>query len=546
MADAALLKTKSQLDNRDFNKGVQQMKQQMKDLNKVSSDAFAAIGDALGVDVYKIRQFSSALQGLDKRLTDTGSAGSKAFGSIASSITPVAAGIAGLGLAAAIAAFKQLNAEATAFESTIQGGAVKVQTDAYVETYGQALRDASGAGEKASTARNTWREMWATVSGAFRSGFDFEAMTAANQAGERAKAIAKELYDIALKQKENSVKVSEIDAKIAIQREIISDRTKTAEERAEALATAQALITQKLNLQLPLEKRRRDLLVEYNGLASTTMKQYDAEVAAKISVNNLVQQEAAEQRQLLRQQKQINDELDKTKAAAKAIADSRASLAANRPSPIGNAPTGGLSYEMPVTLAPVTKTQIDEFKVLFSKDFGEINIGIGIDPASVEKLHDISNEVTAMAQDMAVTIGEAFGNLFADLATGENAFGNFANAAISAFGDMAVSVGKIAIEMGLASEGIKAALKLGNPYVAIAAGVALVALGTAVKSGLANIANGNYSASSSMATTTSPSTLDSDFNTKEMTVNVTGTLKADGNQLVAVIQNTQNRNSYTG
>ncbi|WP_200974424.1 hypothetical protein [Echinicola sp. 20G] len=48
-------------------------------------------------------------------------------------------------------------------------------------------------------------------------------------------------------------------------------------------------------------------------------------------------------------------------------------------------------------------------------------------------------------------------------------------------------LGKMAIATGLAIEGIKTALKSLNPYVAIAAGVALIALSSAIKSGASNM-----------------------------------------------------------
>ena len=96
MADEALIKTRAGLDTKDFNKGVQKMKQEMKDLNKVSSDAFAAIGSALGIDTRQIQQFTSALSGIGRKLTQTGTEGASAFSKISSAVTSVGAGIAGL------------------------------------------------------------------------------------------------------------------------------------------------------------------------------------------------------------------------------------------------------------------------------------------------------------------------------------------------------------------------------------------------------------------------------------------------------------------
>ena len=116
---------------------------------------------------------------------------------------------------------------------------------------------------------------------------------------------------------------------------------------------------------------------------------------------------------------------------------------------------------------------------------------------------------------------------------------------MSAFGDLAIAVGKIAISTGLASEGIQAALKMDNPYIAIAAGAALVALGSAVKASLSAVANGDYSAAGGAYSSTASSAGSGDYDTREVNVNVNGTLQADGDQLLAVINATNNRNYYT-
>jgi hypothetical protein len=130
--------------------------------------------------------------------------------------------------------------------------------------------------------------------------------------------------------------------------------------------------------------------------------------------------------------------------------------------------------------------------------------------------------------------------------TGGDAWGNFANSAMSAFGDMAMSIGRMAISTGVATLGIKAALESLNGYVAIAAGAALVALGAAVKAGLSNIASGNYGGGGYVASSAPTSRAASgDFDTRDVTVNVTGELKADGDQLVAVINRSETKSYYT-
>ena len=517
---------------------MKQVKSDMKDLGTVSSNAFSALGNAIGIDVGKIQQFSGAISGLGRKFDQLGKEGTSAFGSISQSIKPVAAGIAGLGIAAAIAAFKQLNAEADAFERTIQGGVIKAQTDAYITTFRQALRDQSGVGEQAAGFRQTIKMAGATIAGAFQSGFDFDRMREANTLAERAKEIAKELYDIDIKRKDVSVQVSQIDAQIAQQREIISDTTRSAAERGQALATAQKLITDKLNLQLPLAERQRDLIIEYNSLASTTIKDYDAEIAAKIQVNNLTQQEAAEQRSLLRQQKSINAELQKTVDLKEKVVRQDLSMPGLQHS-ISNP---GASVQVPVGLA-VDPEYVEYYKKVISASLGDMTIYIGFE-ADMGKLTDITREVESVCTSLATTTGELIGQLVGDLATGGDAWGNFANSAMSAFADMAISIGKTAIGIGVASSGIKAALEL-QPELAIVAGAALVALGMAVKTGLSNIANGNYSAGGSAIATSSYSAGNNDYDTREVNVKVTGTLTGEGSALIGVINNTQNKDYYT-
>ena len=95
--------------------------------------------------------------------------------------------------------------------------------------------------------------------------------------------------------------------------------------------------------------------------------------------------------------------------------------------------------------------------------------------------------ITGGLNDLAVGIGEALGNA---LANGGNLAGALAQTLLSTIGNMAVELGKLAIGIGIGLESIQAALKTLNPAVAIAAGVALVALGSFLKSRAAGIAEG--------------------------------------------------------
>jgi hypothetical protein len=138
------------------------------------------------------------------------------------------------------------------------------------------------------------------------------------------------------------------------------------------------------------------------------------------------------------------------------------------------------------------------------------------------------------------------GNLIGTLASGGNAWGDFKDAALSSLGDMAIAVGKIAITTGVGTLGIQAAPKMDNPYVAIAAGAALVALGAAVKSSLSAVASGDYSAGGGGDSGDNDGgSSGSGYETRDVKVYVTGTLEADGDKLITVINNTNKKNYYT-
>ena len=90
-------------------------------------------------------------------------------------------------------------------------------------------------------------------------------------------------------------------------------------------------------------------------------------------------------------------------------------------------------------------------------------------------------------QEMATGIGQALGEA---MASGGNAVQGLAQVLLNGIGNMATQLGQLAIGTGIAIEGIKKALESLNPAVAIAAGIALVALGAFVKSKAASIGGG--------------------------------------------------------
>jgi hypothetical protein len=79
--------------------------------------------------------------------------------------------------------------------------------------------------------------------------------------------------------------------------------------------------------------------------------------------------------------------------------------------------------------------------------------------------------------DVAVTLAEGIGNIIAS----GGSLKDLGPVLLGALGGVMIQLGTLAIQTGIGVEAIKKALQSLNGFVAIAAGVALVALGTAVR-----------------------------------------------------------------
>ena len=559
-------------DTSQFDKGMRAAKAQVRDFSKVSSDALGKLGEAFGVNTAQIEKVTGAIGGLGQRMSQAGSEGTKAFGNLLSSVTKLNTGLVGLGLAGVVASFKALNAEAENFKSTVAGANIELQTQTYINTYRQVLHDTnSETGRAVAEWQSNWQKGVARLGANLQQRFismntgqaflgpvwglvaagDRDQRRAATEAAGTAEQIQGRLYELTRKQSDATRQIADLDAEIANYKLIARDETYSTAERMQAIDKVTAAIQQKYSILLPIEQERTRLMDEMVSLAGSTPAEIDAANQQYVKATALEKQMTDEQRELLRLTNSLtkannanNAELQKQLEIQQQIAQSRADLAALDLSTSGALSTGGASALSTPGLAMPGVQQIE--RALYAQLGDSLYLRVGLQ-ADEKSFFDITNQVNSVLNGLAATMSEAIGGLVGDLLTGGDAWSNFSNAALSAFGDMATAVGKIAIEVGTASLGIQAALtKLGpgGAALAIAAGTALVALGAAVKAGLSNVAAGNYSASPAVASGSYSSNTNS-YETRDVQVQVTGTLQADGDQLVAVLNNTANKKGYT-
>ena len=559
MAGAPNMKVRATMDNSDLKKKSQESKAALRDFEKTGTDAVSKLGEAFGVNTGKIGQMMSSLRGLGEKMTESGNAGTAAFGKLLTSVNGLTAGLAGIGIAGVVAGFKLLNEEATAFKNTMEGASIDVMTTAYIETYRQALHDFNAeTGRTVAEAQASLLKGWSVFIAQLKNevlNMDLKTAIAgplgaallggnqgnaaayedANAKATEAERIAKRIFDIQRRISDSAVEWARMERDIAEYKRIAYDKTADTATQQDALAKATELIRERYVEEARLRKQLADLQSQYNGLVSSSIADIDKANQLRIQEERVVVSMNNALRELSERQATITANVQKEAEArrqAAAFIQQKEAYAAD-------------TAEARADLSAFSESLTSQAEMKFPKL--EVPVMPVLDTKSIV---DLSQQLESLLTGSIENLSAGIGNLIGDLATGGDAWGNFADMAISSFGDMAIAIGKMAVSTGVATLGIKAALESLNPYLAIAAGAALIALGSAVKAGLSNVAAGNYSASTNVASATGnygagSSPINTAFENREMTIKVTGTLKAEGSQLVSVIENERTRLAHT-
>ena len=163
---------------------------------------------------------------------------------------------------------------------------------------------------------------------------------------------------------------------------------------------------------------------------------------------------------------------------------------------------------------------------------------------NLEKLLDDMERAQEFAQEFKETLAAGIGDAVQELADQFMGLkdinpGSVISALLTPLADMAVKEGEILIAQGIGIEACKKALESLNGIAAIAAGTALVAIGSAAKAGLKSLAGG-----AARTTTSSVASSSSSFNNgvedrTEITIYVRG--KLDGGDIVLSGEKTINK-----
>lgn len=598
------LKVSVDADASGFKKEMAAAKKSTEEFSKAADEMSDSLEDALGLPISSVTKIGDKLKAAGVLMKSFATDGEKSFQTVAMGAKMVSTAVAGIGLAGLLAAFKSINAEAERFRGTMQGAAVAAQDEAWKNTYKQYVSDQVGIGEKAVDSINGWSKFWTKLGAAWtlalKNGFAGEQYygemaeeasrigEGADDAAKKAAAYAKVIFDTIEGIKDKQIEWKNSLSEVAALMLTASDKSKTVQERQEAVAKAIALQKQVSGDQIAMQKTLADNIKAQNDLASSSVEDMDRQRSAYAAVEDL----SRDLNQRLREMTSLQNEI----ANSAAVTEQKWRDGVNKAINIGMTELAKFNAEMDKALEMRDKMAMDNIaaplKSMSASLTGRADNGKGlmgginldeealkglkqltqfdtsavdgllskIDPSklseSFEGYYNFLDEMIKATDDANKALNDAIvggiSDSFQYLANcvaglDEISGAGMMNALLSPLAEAAIKMGEIMVSAGLASEAFKSMLT--NPYMAIAAGAALIAVGAAAKAGLqaaVNSATGTSYVASTVASSGYSNNSSNDRSwEREMTLHVTGTLQADGSKLVAVLNNEANRKRYT-
>ena len=578
------LKTRVTADTSDFKKGMREAKNALRDFEKQGSSALSGISGSLDGLGGELGDIGRNIQNATALFKSMGEAGGRSVSGIDRALVGLKGAIAGLGLSAAINAFKELNRSADIFRATIEGTNLELQTKTYVDTFRASMEEQLGEGKAfsgflrgvketgakvlstagalvvttAKSAVESMVSMEGPAAGLVRLATDWQAVydasVKADTAGRAAKQYQGELNRALDERLNKTNEWKELQYQITANERIAADTSYTNAEREKAVNEAKRLQTQLSGEQVA---NAQDIL-RWMTLISAEARDSKADTEALVQAQGMVSDLKRDEEQRMRSLDKLQNRITKSSGG-----QASAAKATQQATELTLAAATELVEKERALKAPQAQNDAMKAAARFRLDGAlpgvEGNLQASANaltvPALIKPVVDTEAaqkavvELSSVIEQGVVGMSEALGDLIGNLINGENAWQGFAQAGISVVADMLSTVGKAFVTEGVGVIAAQMALKTGNGPAAIAAGAAMIALAATMKTAMSNAA-ANWSGGSGAAVASSSYSSGSLASGavafgREMNIKVSGTLTANGSKLVAVLNNENDRRNYT-
>lgn len=526
-------------DTKDLKQGAKEAKQAVQDFDDATTSALDQVTGLFGASMKEINTTLSTVRGgfmtfssaLSKSV-EGASLFSKAMGVVKVALASTGIGALVVALGSLVAYFTKSQEGANTLGKVMGqvGQAFKTVTD-YAIRLGEKIVNAFK--NPAQAARNFWKiltnkeERQKLSESLGNIGDDF-----VNRQKERL-ALTERQQALEKKQIEWTIEKAKIQTEIEQQREIAEDKVKkTAQERLNATLKAQELTRKLYAQETAFAQEKLDILQIENSLSESMNVDLQAEADLEAAIIGLEGQRASRMKELLTKQAELTKQVVKEREEREKMERLAAAKAKD------------LTLQ-PLDFSAVTK----DVKVTteLTPEFNPKPLEKGVQEAEGYLI-----DFQKIATDFSNTISDAFASMIEGLVTGNFSLQDIFGTILGFLSESLKAIGKALIAYGTAMDAFKKAFK--NPWVAIAAGAALVAAGSVLSGLIKKMSSGSESSASPSATFAAATvggggTLDlrnaTSFSRGAQEIKVTGRLIGEGRQIVAVIENEYKRKGLT-
>lgn len=567
MAKGLNLKAVFSADTSGLKKGSKEATESIKAFENESSGALTALGKALGINLDKLQRMSKAGEGAEIALRKAFHGAEEGAVALTGKLGLVAGGIGALAVGFAIASWKELNAQADYFyQNSLEGARSLAAHTAYVDTLTAAIREANdveGAAARTQDITKGWeknkafiKSLWLQIVQGTGDYSSIESVLSqrlrkAGQDVEEAAAKATTASGIAsmIKLAEEELdrmrgnELAKLKKDYEQERLLARETSLSIEDRMQHQAKAEELLAERIRQEGVMLDYIIDLKNQYNEITMTSAEAQRAVNQLMKERENVEASHYSQQRELVEYNKTLTNEYKKQNAEL----EKRVALATSQ---AVSADLDAINFEIALPFDELT-AESSEFFAQLNSDIQGFKDSVKMDVLDVEAARAID-----AAKSVATQINNSFKGIinnavsgFSDLIGGAIAgTTNFGEGLLALFGDLLTQLGQIAIAAGVGMLGIKKAFETLNPWVAIGAGVALVALGSAISNSVTALSNNIGSVGSGYSVGSGGQSYASTLNRAPSSepMEVTGRFEIRGDDLVAVIGRNNKRKTYVG
>ena len=552
-------------DTTSLKQASKQAANSIKVFEQEATGALSSLAESMGINLDRLVKISQVGEGAGRALAKTFNESNVKAQQLAQTIGLVGGNVAALAVGVAVASWKQLNEQADYFYKNSVEGAIRL---AGIESYAQTLKNTIIELNNPKESADALEEMKKRYLGTFSYlSFiwkrTFKDILSGNQPNVAMSVVAAQyavplaqrnafLAQLAAEQlKEAELELARIRAQdLAILKEqyeaerlLAKDADLSAQERLDHQRQAKAILLEMQKLEGDAILKVEELTGKLNSYTMTSYQAQIEEYAVEKQRRERNAQYISQQKELLDGEKNIVKEIQKgNEELAKRVGLEASAVVSAQLEAITQEELMPIDFDSLTTQATSfyeqLQSQIEAFKASISLDLLDVEAAKAIDAAKAvaKQINDsfkgiITNAITGISS----LVGEAI--------AGTN---DFTTGLFKLLGDLLVELGKVAVAAGVGMLEIKKAFESLNPWVAIAAGAALIALGSAISNSVSalgsQIGGGGGVA---YAGTTASSSWNLNAEPRSERVEVSGSFVVHGEDLVAVISRNNNRKKYT-